>query len=168
MFDDDILHNSDSEGVLVVGYPPSKFDPSIPGTLFIKKDCHYAALSQGGIEKQATDEDMLEAIPCKAFLRAGEWAAVSDGKLMVMPIEDLMQWRNQKAIEMVKMATNIRNNPIKTLRILESAANLRSLNLADFVSVLKAQRAQHANGDEDLGSVFLRVRGNRPGGQKPG
>ena len=90
---------------------------------------------------------------------------VVDGRPKSVKLEDLSEWRDQAAVDLVQKAMGTKGDPLHVLNMLESAAKLRSLDLAGFVTTLNVQRS---NDDESLGEVFLRVRGTREGGRTGG
>lgn len=157
----DILPGDGRESVHVIGYFPTKFDPSIPDALLIEDEGVAKTLHLDRSKTPYSEKDRAQAKVINLHMKMGEWLVV-DEHPKVIPMDDLKMWRDRTAIDLVQRAMEIKGNPLKVLNMLESAARLRSLDLADFVSKLSTQRA---SASEPLEKVFLRVRGNRAGGQ---
>lgn len=155
------LSDDSFQSVHVTGYFPTTLDLFIPDIVVVDLDGLPAILERNFSVRPHTDQEKIPT-PVDVILARGQWVAILDGSMLVMSVEELESWRSRKAIELVQSAMEIRGSPLKVLRMLESAALLRNLNLGDFVSTLKTQRA---NESENLESVFLRVRGNQAGGR---
>jgi hypothetical protein len=157
----DIFLGDDSESIHVIGYFPTKFDPSIPDALLIEDGGVAKTLHLDRSKKSCVEKDHTQATMTDLRMKAGEWLVV-DERPKVVPMADLQKWRDRTAVDLVQRAMETKGSPLKVLNMLESAARLRSLDLVDFVSKLSTQRA---SASEPLEEVFLRVRGNRTGGQ---
>jgi hypothetical protein len=162
MSSSNILPDGVFEGVHIIGYLPTKFDPAVPDAVLIEQGGIQKVLFKDRKEKLCTDREQAAAVKADLHIGAKEWLVINDGNIQPMSLSDIGGWRDRVAVELVQHAMEIRGEPLRVLNMLESAAKLRSLDLADFVSVLNTQRA---NEDESLGEVFLRVRGSRPEGQ---
>jgi hypothetical protein len=154
------LCNCDSEGFHVVGWFPTEF-ASIPEAVLIEKSGRVLML------KQDLSEHDLPTAPHAALdieLKKHQWIVSNNGP-RVVDRDEVGRWRDKTATDLVQEAMLLKGNPLRVLKILESAAKLRSLDLSSFVAALQTQRTTE---DENLGSVFFRVRGTRPGGQTGG
>jgi len=162
MSDDGVFPGGDLEGIHVIGYLSAKFDPQIPDALLCERSGGVKILLRDGTDRECSDEELRSAIRTDLFMDRGQWLVVADERPRILSAEDVGRWRDRTATDLVQRAMETRGEPLRVLRMLESAARLRSLNLADFVSSLTTRRA---DADEGLDRVFLRVRGSREGGQ---
>ena len=153
MSGDGILPDGDSESIHVVGYLPTRFDPSIPDAVLIEKN-GIVKMSKDWSEQACTNQERTSAIETNLKMTRGEWLVIDDGA-KILPLSDLGPWRDRMASELVQKAGEIKGDPLRVLKMLESAAHLRSLDLEMLLKMLKIQRT---DGDENLEKVFLRVR----------
>lgn len=154
-----ILHSDNTEGihesVHIIGFFPTKFNPHIPDEVLIETNGTVKILSKNRTISSHNNSKFTEI---NIIINPEEWITIDGGKVSCIKLSDIDQWCDRVATELVQQALKIRGQPLTVLVMLESAAKLRSLNLADFVSVLKTQRT---NEDESLENVFLRVKDNQ-------
>lgn len=149
------------QGIHVVGYPASKRPPFIPECILIREDGCDVVLNKNGNRRPKTI-DLF--VPTDVWLSQDNWLIVNiSGEVEVMSPVDIRTWANRISSDLVKEASSIKGDPIRALKLLEQSASLMCLDLEKLTATLAAQRA---NGDEDLGHVFLRVRGNPEGARK--
>ena len=148
----------------MIGYPPTRLNPHIPDFVLTEHDGAAMVLFRDMATRSCSDEERSTAISIDLRIGQGEWVVV-DGRPKSVKLEDLSEWRDQAAVDLVQKAMGTKGDPLHVLNMLESAAKLRSLDLAGFVTTLNVQRS---NDDESLGEVFLRVRGTREGGRTGG
>jgi hypothetical protein len=148
----------------VIGFFPTKFDPSVPDVIMIEKNDVAKIMSKvHSVERPCTREDRRAVSRADLWLGSEEWVVLEEGKLKPISTAEIGRWRDRIAAELVQKATEMKGDPLRVLNMLESAANLRSLSLPDFALTLSKQRASK---DETLSEVFLRVRDNQGEGQK--
>jgi len=162
MSNNGVFRDSCSESVHVIGYLPTKFDPFIPDAVLTEQNGTVMMLFKDRSVKICTDAERSAAIKTSLRLGCEEWIVI-DGDPKPMLLSDMGGWRDRIAVKVVQKAMEIKGEPLRVLNMVESAAKLKSLDLAGFVSTLSTQRA---NEGENLEAVFLRVRGTRAGGQR--
>lgn len=164
MSNNDAPHDNGHEGIHVIGFFPTRFDPSVPDLILISANNEVRLLNRNRCNKPCTEKDRRMAIKASLRLKANQWVIVDKGELKPIKLNELGSWRDDTAAALVQQAMEIKGDPLVVLKLLESAANLRSLNLASLASTLSAQRA---NADERLEDVFRRVRENGEGQTNP-
>ncbi len=160
----DALPGGVRESLHVIGWFPSGLDPTIPEIVLAERAGREFVCARDLAERECAPELRQQAVRIDIVLSPGQWIVV-EGEPRAMLWADISSWRDQAATRLVQEAMQLKGDPLRVFKMLESAASLRNLNLGNIVSTLRTQRAAE---DESLGSVFLRVRGSQAGGRTGG
>jgi len=153
-----------SESLHVIGWFPTELNPSIPMIVLVEEAGRTFALGRDWTERKCPPEVRAKAVAPDIELRRDQWIVV-DGEPRPMLQAEMGPWSSRTAAELVQKAMQVKGDPLRVLKMLESAASLRNLDLGSFVSALQTQRT---DGDGSLGEVFLRVRNTQAGGRTGG